>query len=394
MSNLSKGALLKKVTLFINSLTSGGAERVLSVIVTELIAQNIAVDLLCIEKENAYVLPKEVTITYLSNLNKHDSSLKKLLYLPYLALKLKKYIKKNQTTLVQSHIYRANFTNVLAKLFGAKHQVQLVEVTSINNLKEGSFSKKINYMLIKLLYRHADLVIFKAQRMKEEFLKNIPKIQKYIVINNPYDIDRITTMSKEEVKDFTFQKDKQYIISVGRLSSEKRFITLIKVLKKLKQNIELILIGEGEEREHLETYAHAHKLKERVHLLGKKENPFKYIRQANLFVLASEGEGFPNVIVEAMICATPVVSSDCISGPREILAPNTDINFQLEANIELAHNGILYPVDNEESLLCAIELMLNDRKKQKEYIANALEKSQEYTLQKIIEQYKEILCVA
>ena len=394
MSNLSKGALLKKVTLFINSLTSGGAERVLSVIVTELIAQNIAVDLLCIEKENAYVLPKEVTITYLSNLNKHDSSLKKLLYLPYLALKLKKYIKKNQTTLVQSHIYRANFTNVLAKLFGAKHQVQLVEVTSINNLKEGSFSKKINYMLIKLLYRHADLVIFKAQRMKEEFLKNIPKIQKYIVINNPYDIDRITTMSKEEVKDFTFQKDKQYIISVGRLSSEKRFITLIKVLKKLKQNIELILIGEGEEREHLETYAHAHKLEERVHLLGKKENPFKYIRQANLFVLASEGEGFPNVIVEAMICATPVVSSDCISGPREILAPNTDINFQLETDIELAHNGILYPVDNEESLLCAIELMLNDRKKQKEYIANALEKSQEYTLQKIIEQYKEILCVA
>ena len=394
MSNLSKGALLKKVTLFINSLTSGGAERVLTVIVTELIAQNIAVDLLCIEKENAYVLPKEVTITYLSNLNKHDSSLKKLLYLPYLALKLKKYIKKNQTTLVQSHIYRANFTNVLAKLFGAKHQVQLVEVTSINNLKEGSFSKKINYMLIKLLYRHADLVIFKAQRMKEEFLKNIPKIQKYIVINNPYDIDRITTMSKEEVKDFTFQKDKQYIISVGRLSSEKRFITLIKVLKKLKQNIELILIGEGEEREHLETYAHAHKLEERVHLLGKKENPFTYLKQANLFVLASEGEGFPNVIVEAMICATPVVSSDCISGPREILAPNTDINFQLETDIELAHNGILYPVDNEESLLCAIELMLNDRKKQKEYIANALEKSQEYTLQKIIEQYKEILCVA
>ena len=154
---------MKKVTLFINSLTSGGAERVLSVIVTELIAQNIEVNLLCIEKDNAYVLPKEVNVTYLSNLTKHDSSLKKLLYLPYLAVKLKKYIKKNQVTLVQSHIYRANFTNILAKLFGSKHQVQVVEVTSINNLKDGSFSKKINFELIKLLYKHADLVIFKAQ---------------------------------------------------------------------------------------------------------------------------------------------------------------------------------------------------------------------------------------
>jgi len=130
-----------------------------------------------------------------------------------------------------------------------------------------------------------------------------------------------------------------------------------------------------------------------VHLLGKKENPFKYIKHANLFVLASEGEGFPNVLVEAMICSTPVISTDCISGPREILAPNTDINFQLKSNIELADNGILYPVDNEESLKEAIEIMLNDKEKQKKYISNGLEKSQEYALKKIIEKYKEVLCV-
>ena len=385
---------MKKVTLFINSLTSGGAERVLSVIVTELVAQNIEVNLLCIEKDNAYVLPKEVQITYLSNLTNHDSSLKKLLYLPYLALKLKRYIKENQTTLVQSHIYRANFTNILAKLFGAKHQVQVVEVTSINNLKDGSFSKKINFVLIKLLYKYADLVVFKAQRMKEEFLKNIPKIKKYTVINNPYDIQNISSLAEEKVEDFEFHQDKQYIVSVGRLSSEKRFITLVKVLKELDNNIELILIGKGEEETNLKAYTHENKLEKRIHLLGKKENPFKYIKHSNLFVLASEGEGFPNVMVEAMICETPVISTDCISGPREILAPNTDINFQLQTGIELAHNGILYPVDNEENLKLAIETMLNDKAKQEKYIANAFEKSQEYALKKIIEKYKEVLCVA
>jgi N-acetylgalactosamine-N,N'-diacetylbacillosaminyl-diphospho-undecaprenol 4-alpha-N-acetylgalactosaminyltransferase len=181
---------------------------------------------------------------------------------------------------------------------------------------------------------------------------------------------------------------------VGRLSSEKRFITLIKVLKKLDNNIELILIGEGEESKNLKNYAYANKLEKRVHLLGKKNNPFKYIKQSNLFVLASEGEGFPNVIIEAMICSTPIVSTDCISGPREILAPDTDINFQLKSNIEFAKNGILYPVDDENNLSLAIKSMLSNKLKQKEYIANGLKQSKKYALKKIIEQYKEVLCVA
>lgn len=384
---------MKKVTFLINSLTSGGAERVLSVIATELIAQNIEVDLLCIEKDNTYTLPKAVKLTYLSNLTKHDVGLKKLLYLPYLAFKLKKYIQTNQTTLIQSHIYRANFTNILAKLFGAKHQVQVVEVTSINNLKDGSFSKRINFSLIKLLYKHADLVIFKAQRMKEEFLKNIPKIKKYTVINNPYDIKKIQMLSQQTVHDFEFNKEKKYIVTVGRLSSEKRHSSLIKILIHLNKNIELLIIGDGDLKKELQHIIERKSLTKRVHLLGKKENPFKYIKHSDLFVLASEGEGFPNVIVEAMICNTAVISTDCISGPREILAPNTDINFQLKLGIELAHNGILYPVDNQGSLIQAINTLLKDKELQNKYQKKGLEKSTEYALKRIIEKYKEVLCV-
>ena len=384
---------MKKVTLFINSLTSGGAERVLSIIATELVAQKIEVNLLCIEKDNAYALPREIKVTYLSSLTKKDSSLKKLLYLPYLAYRVKKYTHKNQTTLIQSHIYRANFINILAKIFGSKHQVQVVEVTSINNLADGSFSKKINFLLIKLLYFHADLVIFKAARMKEEFLKKIPKIKKYCVINNPYNIQEIQTLAQEEIHDFNFNKNKKYIITVGRLSSEKRHRKLIEALEKLNKEIELIIIGEGELKEELQQIINKKKLQYRVHLLGKRKNPFKYINHSDIFVLSSEGEGFPNVLVEAMICNTPVISTDCISGPREILAPNSEINFQLTEGIELAKNGILYPVDEQKSLIEAINTLLNNKALQQNYRQNGLEKSKEYTLEKIIEQYKEVLCV-
>ena len=385
---------MKKVTLFINSLTTGGAERVLSIIATELVTQNIEVNLICIEKDNSYNIPPEVQMTYLSSLSKYDSNLKKLIYLPYLAYKLKKYTKKHQTTLIQSHIYRANFINILAKLLGAKHQVQVVEVTSINNLINGSFSQKINFLLIKLLYKYVDLVIFKAEKMKEEFLKNIPKIKRYRVINNPYNIQKIQQLSQEEINDFTFDKTKKYIITVGRLSDEKRQDSLIEALVHLDKDIELIIIGEGKLKKELEEIINIRNLQKRVHLLGKKENPFKYIKHSNIFILSSQGEGFPNVLVEAMICNTPVISTDCISGPREILAPNTEINFQLTEDIELAQNGILYPVDNPESLIRAINILLNDKEKQKIYQQNGLEKSKEYALEKIIKKYKEVLCVA
>ncbi len=381
------------VTLFINSLTSGGAERVLSVIITELIRQNIAVTLLCIEKDNVYTLPKEVNIIYLSKLTKHDSNIKKFLYLPYLALKLKEHIKENNIPLIQSHIYRANFSNLLAKVFGAKHKVEVVEVISINHFKNKSLSAKINLKLIKLLYKYADLVIFKAQRMKEEFLKEVPNIKNYTVINNPYNIERIEHLAHETVDDFTFNPDKKYLINVGRLSSQKKQITLIETVAKLNDNIELIIIGEGEEQQMLEDAIVKYKLENRVHLLGRKDNPFKYIAQADIFVLASSGEGFPNVIVEAMITATPIISTDCISGPREILAPTTDINFQLQKDIEIAENGILYPIGDNSALVKAINTIFTNRELEENYKKRGPLKAKEYSLERIITQYKESLCV-
>jgi N-acetylgalactosamine-N,N'-diacetylbacillosaminyl-diphospho-undecaprenol 4-alpha-N-acetylgalactosaminyltransferase len=386
--------LKKDVTLFINSLTSGGAERVVSVVITELIKQGFTVELFCIEKDNTYTLPKEVNMVYLSSLTKHDSALKKLLYLPYLALKLKKEIKRKKITLIQSHIYRANFINLLAKFFGSGQQVQVVEVTSINNLMNGGFAKKINFLLIKLLYRHADLVLFKAERMRIEFLKNILYKKNHIVINNPYNIEQIEAMAQIPCEDFTFSKKKEYLITVGRLNREKGIESLLESLLYLNESVELIVVGEGEERTNLEAKIKELNIESRVHLLGKKSNPFQYVARSSLFILPSHGEGFPNVLVEAMICKTAIISTDCISGPREILAPKSDISFQLKERIELAENGILYPVKDTKSLIEAIELLLKDRDLREKYIQKGRIKSKEYALKKIVKKYKEALCVA
>ena len=394
MIKFYKGAVMKReVTLFINSLTSGGAERILAIVATELVAQKIKVNLLCIEKDSVYELPKEIEITYLSNLSKHDSNLKKFLYLPLLALRLKRYIKRNQTPLIQSHIYRANFTNLLAKLFGAKHQVQVVEVTNIGNLKDGGFAKKVNFYLIKLLYRYANKVIFISQKMREEFLKNFPYVDNYCVINNPHDIEKIEQLSQEKIEDFTFLKNKKYLITVGRLSPEKRLHSVIDTLKELDEEVELLILGDGVEEQSLKSYTKEQNLQRRVHFLGRVDNPFKYIKASDIFILASEGEGFPNVIIESMVCGTPVISTDCLTGPREILAPSSDINFQLREGIEVAKYGILYPIDNTNTLIDAINLLLLENELYSIYQKNGQIEAQRYSVKNIINQYKEALCV-
>ena len=94
-----------------------------------------------------------------------------------------------------------------------------------------------------------------------------------------------------------------------------------------------------------------------------------------------------------MVCGTPVISTDCLTGPREILAPTTDINFQLKEDIEVAKYGILYPIDNINSLKKAIKLLLNDNKLYKSYQKNGQIEAQRYSVKNIINQYKEVLCV-
>lgn len=382
---------MKKVTLFINSLTLGGAERVLSLIITELVKQDIEVELFCIEEDNHYSIPKKVKVTYLSKLTQHSNPIKKFFYLFYLAFKLKKHVKEKDIKIIQSHIYRASFINVLAKLFGSKHQVQIVDVNTVHSLMDRGLLKKIDLMLVKLLYRHADLIIFKAQKMKIEFFKHVKYRGKSLVINNPYQIEEIQSQSQEKVDDFSFNPHKKYLITVGRLTEIKSHISLIKALHHLPAEIQLIIIGQGEEKENLNNYIQKNHLTQRVHLLGAKNNPFKYIKHADIFVLSSKGEGFPNVLIEAMICQVPVISTDCISGPREILAPTTDMNFQLKQDIEIAQNGILYPVNDEKALVKAITYLFQNKNIREEYKEKGFLKAQQYKIDTVIESYKNIL---
>jgi glycosyltransferase involved in cell wall biosynthesis len=153
----------------------------------------------------------------------------------------------------------------------------------------------------------------------------------------------------------------------------KAFKEVIEILPETR----LLIIGEGPDRNKLLNLIRELGIENRVQISGIKRNPFKYLSRANVFVLSSVSEGFGNVILEAMVCGCPVVSTDCPSGPREII---TD-----------GENGILVPVGNSAALSEVVLKVIKNHTLNKKLTMNALKRVDDFSLEKIVNQYHKII---
>lgn len=380
------------IVFLINSLCKGGAERAILTLSKKFTENNHKVTILALANNNFYNIPKGVDIVYLSKMDDSLSGIIKMLYIPYHAWKLRQYLKKNNISLVQSYLFRANFVNLLSTLFGSNHTVQVVNRSVVSRFFNEGLSGKINLLLIRYLYPRANNIIHISMEMKNDFNQHFFTSDSERVIYNPYDIDSILELSTETIDDFLFKSDKQYIIAVGRLIPLKRFQDAIEAISRVNLDIELIILGDGEERESLEQLAKELSVEKRIHFLGQVDNPFKYIKKSDLFISTSSVEGFPNVILEAMLCKTVVISSDCLSGPREILAPDSDSSKRLSSGMEIAKFGILYGVGDIDALVTSILYILEDINISNEYQDRAFSRAKEFSVENIASQYREVLC--
>ena len=439
----------------------GGAERVVATLANHLVNYR-SVEIILLEKGKFYHLDPRIKITYLSNFSGEESSLLKLLFLPFLALKLKKYLKRFTFPILQSHLLRANYVNILAKLMGSRHIAQIVIPGALNFYLKG-IKNRFNLFLIKLLFPKTDLIVWKSRMMAfcgiellfgikakgiilknrvflnqdkpskiqpVEFLKqeltkspktqpidifqnrivdtsqnqiisnhlfksNLQRFKKIpfqFIIPNPVDISKIQKMGRESVTDFCFNPNKVYLITVGRIALPKRQEWLIQTMVLLPSFYHLILIGDGPRLEELKGLTEKLSLSNRVTFLGRQQNPFKYITRSHLFLFASESEGFPNVLIEALACKVPIISSDTISGPREIIAPKTDLTLQLQPKdgIEIGDVGVLYPMGDREGLKKGIEILTNNQTLYNRLKKQSEERVLEFSLNKIANYYSSL----
>lgn len=370
----------KNILILCASMKKGGAERVISLLLKELEnEQNIKVHFMMMENRVDYEIPKSIISIILSKSKK--SGLQKLLELPFVAWKLKIYIQKNNIDTVMSFLYRPNYINILAKIFGGNHKSIINIRSTTSRYKNEGFLGKINLFLINNLFDKSDLIISNSKGVDEDLksLMNITTNTK--VIYNPVDIEYINSKRNIcEDENFDFKEDKKYIISVGRLIPLKRNKDLIKAFFELQKNddsLELIFLGDDYLKQNLINDCIKLGVKQKIHFLGNVKNPFYYLNRSDLFVLNSEIEGFPNVLLEAMACGLPVISSDCKSGPREIL--------------ENEKHGLLYPVGDVDKLKEKMKFYLYEKKNIEKIRFVNIERAKYFNKENSIKNFYDVL---
>lgn len=197
------------------------------------------------------------------------------------------------------------------------------------------------------------------------------------VIYNPINREKILKLSNEKIDDIK-STNKFKLISVGRLAEEKGYDRLLRVFKRLNDqglDLQLSIIGSGEKYNELNDYIEKNNLSDKVFLLGYRENPYKYVKNSDLFVCSSISEGFSLVIGEAMAVGVPVISVAC-PGPNEVIG--------------FGEYGML--VNNDESSLCnGIKMLIDDKKLYDTYRTKAIERGRMFSIGGFIEEVEDIL---
>ncbi len=380
----------KKLVIFINNLNYGGGQKIASLLLIKL-QKYYDLHLLLINNKDkiSYEIPENTNITVL------DSNYKGILSKVDFIFKFKSFCKKNDIDVSLSLLTQPNYIATLSKVIGNKTKIIISEHTfqSLWRSDEILYAK-FKKLIISILYNLSDKIVTVSKKINEDLKTNFkvnPK--KLITIYNPYEIEKINQLSKESIADLNLKSSNKFRLAiVGTLYHVKNHELLIRALKRIEHlNFELIIIGDGELRSHLENLTNNLNLQKKIFFLGFQSNPFKYLGASNVLVLCSNNEGLPNVIIEGLACNCVIVSTDCTSGPREILAPNTDIDFQLLNTIEYAKYGLLVPVKNEKLLAKAIEEIILDVKLFNNYKETAYARSLNFNSKISVEKYMDLI---
>ncbi len=377
----------KRVAIFVYSLGGGGAEKAALELIQGL-KEEFDISILLFSPVVKYTLPSGLNYEVLDKFDFHDNPIKKILKLPFLAYKYAKFCKQNHIDISLSILSRPNIISLLSKFFGNRAKIVLSEHSTLSHYYGSSLSESLMKKLISSIYKLADKIICVSKGSREDLIKNfcVPS-EKAVVINNPIDIQKIQAMSLEKL--YEKSSGEFSFLTCGRLIKSKNCSMLIEAFAKANiPNSRLLILGEGEERGSLELLSSELGVAQKIDFVGFSDNPYAYMSRSDLFVFTSNLEALPTVLIEALSCALPVLSTDCPSGPEEILC-GEDIGF--ENGIKMAKYGILTQMNDTDSFAKAMRLMYNDQKLRESYAASALVRASEFAKDAMNKKYRETL---
>lgn len=399
----------KKVLMVISTLNTGGAQRIFSNMMMAF-PEEYHVDIMLNDTENI-VFPYKGTIIDLGMKPQSDKT--KVSYQIQAFWKrfrkLRQLKRQNHYTACISALTSANAANILTK---DKHCKVIVSEHSY--MSEDSCTGIRKWLIrsaIRFFYNRADQIVTVSKGIEKDMVEHFRvKQDKVVTIYNGYSINEIKNMSQESLsaeEKSWFAVGGPALVTVGRLTRAKGQWHLIRALQKIREAVpemRLFILGEGELEGELKKLAKDLQLEDAVVFCGFRKNPYRVMKACDIFILPSLYEGFGNVIIESFCCGLPCISADFNVGAREIMAPETDMDYRRHDGIEQAEYGILCPVcdgvirgadekltPEEETLAAAVVEVATNEAIKLAYREKGWKRAKDFDMQHLIRKWLEVI---
>lgn len=388
---------MKNIAIIITKLNGGGAERCASNLSLEL-SKSYNVHLIAFDATN-------LTYPYggqLIDLNIHNSNnmIMKVFNVLKRVWKIRGIKKKYSIDCSISLLDGPNLVNVLSSR-GEK------TVVSVRNMLSHEPMSALRKVMIKYTSLLSDVTVSLSEMVKYDLVHffDIPK-EKIATIYNHCDVRLLRELCCQNKTELSVDQNKVNYVTMGRLNKQKGQWHLVRAFRKVVQavpNAHLYILGEGELEQELKELIAALKLNDAVTMTGYIKNPHGVFDQCGVFVFPSLFEGLGNVLLEALAFDMPIISCDCEAGPREILAPGTDLHKKIQS-MELAEYGILVPVcdaahfnatepltEEEECLADAMIFLHNNPEIKEKYVINAKKGMERFHKERIVRDWINVI---
>lgn len=372
---------MKNIAIISPSLNSGGAERVAGLL-SKMLSPYYNVYLFLLNTKDI-VYEYGGTIVNIGNAG------------PFFEYDIKLNKEKYCIDVAISFLEMMNFANIRSRI---NEKVIISERCMQSYIEPKAYAEDLQ---IRRYYNYADALVACSEGVAVEMNKvygvKIPVVPIYNFISK----ETITEKAKENLDSEIerFLKDSRYFINIGRLHEQKNQKKLIKQFAVFHANdkvgIKLLILGSGELQEELDRLISELELKNYVKIIAYGSNPFRYLAKAAALVLTSRYEGLPNAVLEAMLLGCPVIASDCMSGPRELLSDDLQYGMECE-NIKICKRGLLVSNSRTEDmcettfLAEAMNMILNENVCN-DIKNNELEYMKHYDNQAILNRWIEVI---
>jgi GalNAc-alpha-(1->4)-GalNAc-alpha-(1->3)-diNAcBac-PP-undecaprenol alpha-1,4-N-acetyl-D-galactosaminyltransferase len=356
----------KKIAFVIPGLEPGGAERVVSTLANELCNTYEIIVITLWDVEPFYYLHNNINHIKCANRPLISKNVFQALHNNFYLLKrLKTIFKDNEIDLTIGFTTTANILAIIASK--SKKIPCIISERSNPNIK---VLGKIWTYLRKTNYKKADFIVVQTKQNLSYFSKFTTK-KKLTILPNPLSSELISNKKRNTSKE-------NIVLSVGRLDKNKSQDLLIRAFSNINTDgWRLIFVGEGLEKHNYINLTKSLELESKVSFVGNSTKVYDYYNSSKIFAFTSQSEGFPNVLIEAMYFELPCISTNCPSGPSEIINEGS--------------NGFLIPVNDQNSLEKKLSLLMSSEDLRKNIGENAYLNAKEYQTENIVKRWDKII---